>query len=132
MNNMAGGWSSAGCVYDGQVNGRDVCLCDHLTNFAVLVDYYGQDDRVDRVHEVSLSIISLIGLSLSILGLSLTIISFVFFRKLRKGRAQQTLFNLALSMLCSWVIFLIGIKQTYHFIGCLIVAILLHYQLYLS
>ncbi|XP_022298170.2 uncharacterized protein LOC111107321 [Crassostrea virginica] len=127
MNNMAGGWSSAGCVYDGQVNGRDVCLCDHLTNFAVLVDYYGQDDRVDRVHEVSLSIISLIGLSLSILGLSLTIISFVFFRKLRKGRAQQTLFNLALSMLCSWVIFLIGIKQTYHFIGCLIVAILLHY-----
>lgn len=51
----------------------------------------------------------------------------LFCRKLRKGRAQQTLFNLALSMLCSWVIFLIGIKQTYHFIGCLIVAILLHY-----
>lgn len=37
LNNMAGGWSSAGCVYDGQVNGRDVCLCDHLTNFAVLI-----------------------------------------------------------------------------------------------
>lgn len=127
LNNMAGGWSSSGCTYDGQVNGRDVCLCDHLTNFAVLVDYYGQDDRVDHVHEVTLSIISLIGLSLSILGLSLTIISFVFFRKLRKGRAQQTLFNLALAMLCSWVIFLVGIKQTYHFIGCLIVAILLHY-----
>lgn len=37
LNNMAGGWSSAGCTYDGQVNGRDVCLCDHMTNFAVLV-----------------------------------------------------------------------------------------------
>lgn len=37
LNNMAGGWSSAGCTYDGQVNGRDICLCDHLTNFAVLV-----------------------------------------------------------------------------------------------
>jgi hypothetical protein len=30
-------------------------------------------------------------------------------------------------MLCSWVIFLVGIKQTYHYIGCLIVAVLLHY-----
>lgn len=53
--------------------------------------------------------------------------TFFIDRKLRKGRAQQTLFNLALAMLCSWVIFLVGIKQTYHFIGCLIVAILLHY-----
>lgn len=55
------------------------------------------------------------------------LLNFFIDRKLRKGRAQQTLFNLALAMLCSWVIFLVGIKQTYHFIGCLIVAILLHY-----
>lgn len=37
MNNYKGGWSNKGCVYDGKVNGRDVCLCDHLTNFAVLI-----------------------------------------------------------------------------------------------
>lgn len=37
MNNRKGGWSSKGCVYDGKVNGRDVCLCNHLTNFAVLI-----------------------------------------------------------------------------------------------
>lgn len=37
MNNFKGGWSSKGCVYDGKVNGRDVCLCNHLTNFAVLI-----------------------------------------------------------------------------------------------
>ncbi|XP_060082233.1 uncharacterized protein LOC132561550 [Ylistrum balloti] len=127
LNNKVGGWSTAGCVYNGQVNGRDVCLCDHLTNFAVLIDFYGQAEPVDRDHEFSLSIISLVGLSLSILGLSLTIISYVFFRKLRQGRAQQTLFNLALAMLCSWVVFLTGIRQTHNFIGCIIVAVLLHY-----
>jgi G protein-coupled receptor 64/G protein-coupled receptor 126 len=48
-------------------------------------------------------------------------------RKLRRGRAQQTLFNLALAMLCSWVVFLTGIKQTHSFYGCIIVAVLLHY-----
>lgn len=49
------------------------------------------------------------------------------YRKLRRGRAQQTLFNLALSMLCSWIVFLTGIKQTHSFYGCIIVAALLHY-----
>ncbi|KAK3102670.1 hypothetical protein FSP39_013054 [Pinctada imbricata] len=127
MNNLSGGWSSAGCVFNGTSNGREICLCDHLTNFAVLIDFYGQRKPVEREHEETLSIISLIGLSLSILGLSLTIISYLFFRKLRQGRAQQTLFNLALAMLFSWVVFLVGIKQTYHYIGCLIVAALLHY-----
>ena len=37
QNEFKGGWSSLGCRYDGKVNGRDVCLCDHLTNFAVLL-----------------------------------------------------------------------------------------------
>lgn len=49
------------------------------------------------------------------------------YRKLRRGRAQQTLFNLALSMLCSWIVFLTGIKQTHSFYGCIVVAALLHY-----
>ncbi|VDI65017.1 G protein-coupled receptor 126 [Mytilus galloprovincialis] len=127
LNNNRGGWSAKGCVYNGTVNGRDICLCNHLTNFAVLIDFYGQAEPIPEHHEISLSIISLIGLSLSILGLSLTIISYAFFRKLRRGRAQQTLFNLALSMLCSWVVFLTGIRQTHSFYGCIVVAVLLHY-----
>ena len=36
-NEKKGGWSSEGCIYDGRINGREVCLCDHLTNFAVLL-----------------------------------------------------------------------------------------------
>ena len=37
LNEKKGGWSSEGCIYDGRINGREVCLCDHLTNFAVLL-----------------------------------------------------------------------------------------------
>ena len=36
-NQNAGGWRSDGCRYKGTRNGLDVCECDHLTNFAVLV-----------------------------------------------------------------------------------------------
>ena len=32
-----GAWSPKGCRYLQQQNGRDVCVCDHLTNFAILM-----------------------------------------------------------------------------------------------
>ena len=53
-------------------------------------------------------------------------------RKLRQGRAQQTLFNLAVALLCSMMLFLIGIKQTHHDTLCMIVAVLLHYFILVS
>ena len=36
-NTGLGGWSLDGCVHVTVDNGRDVCHCDHLTNFAVLL-----------------------------------------------------------------------------------------------
>lgn len=54
------------------------------------------------------------------------------FRKLRQGRAQQTLFNLALSLLLSMLVFLIGVKQTHNHVLCTVVAILLHYLIIVS
>ncbi|KAL3852133.1 hypothetical protein ACJMK2_015813 [Sinanodonta woodiana] len=131
-NDGKGGWSTEGCHYEGRIQGRDICMCDHLTNFAVLLDFYGQQDPIPAEHALSLSIISVIGLSFSILGLSLTIISYAFFKKLRKGRAQQTLFNLALALLLAMLVFLTGVKQTHNYYGCLVVAVFLHYLILVS
>ncbi|GFO44088.1 G-protein coupled receptor [Plakobranchus ocellatus] len=125
-------WSGEGCVYNGTWNGRHVCLCDHLTNFAVLLDFYGERRAVPKVHDTSLSVITLIGLSLSIFGLAMTIITFLAFKKLRQGRAQQTLFNMAIALLCFQTVFLFGIKQTAIWPLCLIVAVLLHYFILVS
>ncbi|CAC5395629.1 unnamed protein product [Mytilus coruscus] len=120
----SGGWATDGCQLNKTENGRYVCVCDHLTNFAVIVNIGGQDNLVDSL---AMHIISWIGLILSIVGLSLTIVSFIVFKHLRKGRAQQTLFNLALSLLCFLIIFIVGIGQTHDLKGCLAVAVLLHY-----
>ena len=50
-----------------------------------------------------------------------------FVRKLRKLTPQQILFNMALSMLVSWVVFLAGFTRTGDYLLCLWVAVLLHY-----
>ncbi|XP_046351853.2 uncharacterized protein LOC124132157 isoform X2 [Haliotis rufescens] len=128
-NDDRGSWSTDGCRYVREEYGRDVCVCEHLTNFAVLLDFYGQDTLT---HSLALSIITIIGLSLSILGLSLTVLTFIIFRKLRRNRVQQTLFNLALAELFSWIVFLAGINQTQDYIGCIAVAVLLHYLILVS
>lgn len=53
-------------------------------------------------------------------------------RKLRQGRAQQTLFNMAVALLCFQIIFLVGVKQTSIMPVCLAVAVLLHYFILVS
>ncbi|XP_067687379.1 uncharacterized protein [Haliotis asinina] len=128
-NDDTGSWSTDGCRYVREENGRDVCVCDHLTNFAVLLDFYGQGTLT---HTLALSIITIVGLSLSIFGLSLTVLTFIIFRKLRRNRVQQTLFNLALAELFAWIVFLAGINQTQDYIGCITVAVLLHYLILAS
>ncbi|XP_063424376.1 uncharacterized protein LOC134708046 [Mytilus trossulus] len=120
----SGGWATDGCQLNKTEYGRYVCVCDHLTNFAVIVNIGGQDNLVESL---AMDIISWIGLILSIIGLSLTIVSFIVFKHLRKGRAQQTLFNLALSLLSFLIIFIVGIGQTQDLKGCIAVAVLLHY-----
>ncbi|KAL5005644.1 hypothetical protein ScPMuIL_016802 [Solemya velum] len=130
-NDAAGGWQTDGCFFDGHRDGRAVCKCDHLTNFAILLDFYGDDSLTDE-HKLALHIITMIGVCLSIVGLSLTVLCFIFFRKMRIGRSQQTLFNLALSLLCSLIVFVAGISEIEDRNGCIAVAALLHYFILVS
>ncbi|KAI8487025.1 hypothetical protein Bbelb_352850 [Branchiostoma belcheri] len=118
-----GAWSTEGCAFSGIDNGRVVCECNHLTNFAVLMDIYG------GLHSFLLDLITKIGIAVSITGLSLTLISYMIFKPLRKTRPQHILTNLCIALLATLIIFLTGIDATHSPIGCTIVAFLLHYFL---
>ena len=71
---VIGSWSNEGCnvsktqAYKGFVT----CECDHLTNFALLLDVSQK-----REQSKTLSIITWIGCGVSILGLALTIITYL-------------------------------------------------------
>ncbi|KAI8506599.1 hypothetical protein Bbelb_160260 [Branchiostoma belcheri] len=118
-----GAWSTEGCAFAGIDNGRVVCECNHLTNFAVLMDIYG------GLHSFLLDLISKIGIVVSITGLTLTLISYLIFKQLRKTRPQHILTNLCIALLATLILFLTGIDATHSPIGCTIVAFLLHYFL---
>ena len=40
-NSRGGGWSTEGCWLASSENGTVTCECDHLTNFAILMDTSG-------------------------------------------------------------------------------------------
>nr|KAG5703202.1 hypothetical protein BaRGS_027367 [Batillaria attramentaria] len=111
------------------VNGTAITSLGNYSVTTVFLPYhdlYGQS-KLPEEHQKALSIITTIGLSLSIAGLSLTVVAFLIIRKLRQGRRQQTLVNLAVAMLLSWVIFLAGFTRVESHVGCVAVAALLHY-----
>ncbi|KAL3856102.1 hypothetical protein ACJMK2_015297 [Sinanodonta woodiana] len=124
-NENAGGWSTEGCVHSVDA-GRHICTCNHLTNFAVLIDLQ-PDQSLSEADKLALGIITKIGLGLSVAGLGLTILTFLIFRNLRKGRGQKTLVCLCFAMMGSAILFLVGIDRTETYGGCITVSVLLHY-----
>jgi len=95
FDNMTAQWSTKGCYMNNITEYSVSCMCDHLTHFAVLMVWKKTDfvclmnlfslkdieqKTTPRFVEQILSIITLIGLLLSSVGLCLTILTFIFFK----------------------------------------------------
>ncbi|XP_076368161.1 uncharacterized protein LOC143255803 isoform X2 [Tachypleus tridentatus] len=133
LSNNEGSWSSKGCQLGEKKNNRFTCLCDHLTHFGMIfLESVDPDSFIEEKHEAALKTITYFGCSLSIFGLALTILTFIVFRKWRKGIGHQTLCNLAVALLGSLVIFLIDINKKHGPGLCMLSAALLHYFLMVS
>ncbi|XP_059469822.1 latrophilin Cirl-like isoform X3 [Neocloeon triangulifer] len=117
-------WSSEGCEVEMTNRTHTVCKCDHLTNFAILMDVHAT--LLAPTHEAYLRIITYVGCTISIVFLIMTILTFQFFRNLKSDRATIHK-NLCFCLLIGEIIFLAGIGQTDKQIMCGVVAGLLHY-----
>ncbi|XP_033114392.1 adhesion G-protein coupled receptor G2-like isoform X1 [Anneissia japonica] len=123
----AGGWSSEGCTFVNEsVDGsnRQYCECSHLTNFAILMDF----KRVDPLPPPA-TIVTTVGLSISIICLCLTILTLVTNRNFRRSEPRKFQCQLCLSLLGLYIVFLAGIDQTDSSEGCIVAGALLHYFL---
>ncbi|XP_038044259.1 adhesion G-protein coupled receptor G7-like [Patiria miniata] len=119
----ASNWSTEGCsqstVNPGQ---RPVaCDCNHLTNFAILLSYYGDIDNF------ALDIISKVGCAVSIGALLLTIMACLVHGELRNNPAKKSVINLCVSLLALYAVFLAGIEQAQSPVTCVIMGALIHY-----
>ncbi|XP_022807522.1 adhesion G-protein coupled receptor D1-like isoform X1 [Stylophora pistillata] len=127
--NSAGGFSEEGCRVDSSKSDskETVCHCNHLTHFAVLVDFSGSTELSTKDRTI-LEIITCIGLSLSIMGMLWTISLYSFLTDVRQPLSQIRL-SLAVALGAGQIIFLIGINATENKAACVTVAALMQYFL---
>nr|XP_060159684.1 adhesion G protein-coupled receptor L2 isoform X23 [Globicephala melas] len=122
---MMGYWSTQGCKLVDTNKTRTTCACSHLTNFAILMAHRKISYK-DGVHELLLTVITWVGIVISLVCLAICIFTFCFFRGLQSDR--NTIHkNLCINLFIAEFIFLIGIDKTKYMIACPIFAGLLHF-----
>lgn len=117
-------WSEEGCRVEATNKTHTICVCDHLTNFALLME--SNDSDYLKGSLMFYQIVIYIGCVVSIIGLSLSITTFVFFRSLKSDRTTIHT-NLCICLLAAELLFVFGINQSRYSVLCGIVAGLLHY-----
>uniref|UniRef100_A0A0N5C4T4 EGF-like domain-containing protein n=1 Tax=Strongyloides papillosus TaxID=174720 RepID=A0A0N5C4T4_STREA len=124
-------WSDNGCYVHETNTDYTICACNHLTNFAILIDIIG-DELITLNQEASdaLELISIFGCALSVLFLFVSILIFQCLPSIHSERVYIHR-NLCITLLAAELTFIIGIHRTSSYSGCKTVAILLHY-LFLS
>lgn len=117
-------WSSKGCWVEKSNKTFTVCACDHLTNFAVVMDV--RPLEVSRKSQGMTKMIITIGCAIAIIFFLIMVITFQILRNL-KGDTMTIHKNLFLCLLISEIVFVSGIKWTSNTIFCSIIAGVLHY-----
>ncbi|XP_033641691.1 uncharacterized protein LOC117301790 [Asterias rubens] len=94
-------WYTDGCMVNTpESSGSDViCVCDHLTSFAVLMQLHEDGSSSD----VLLDLLTKVGLSISIVCLAITLFVYAFYRM--NNTRFITHANLAFSLMTSHIIF---------------------------
>ncbi|XP_034852914.1 adhesion G protein-coupled receptor E4-like isoform X2 [Mirounga leonina] len=118
-----GSWSTEGCYHVGSNDSHTKCKCFHLSSFAVLMALVPKVDPV-------LTMITYVGLSLSLLCLLLAALTFVLCRPIQNTSTSLHL-QLSICLFLAHLLFLTGIDQTEPKVLCSIIAGVLHY-LYLA
>ncbi|KAI0236869.1 Adhesion G protein-coupled receptor L3 [Lamellibrachia satsuma] len=120
-----GSWSTEGCfAVPTDDETKAVCTCNHMTNFAILMS---PAPVTTGIHATILSIISIIGCVISILGLFLTLLLFCSIWKHVKSHHAAVLMNLCIALIIANVIFVVGAHRVDDQFACTIIAALLHY-----
>uniref|UniRef100_A0A8C8G6U6 Uncharacterized protein n=1 Tax=Oncorhynchus tshawytscha TaxID=74940 RepID=A0A8C8G6U6_ONCTS len=99
-------WSTFGCSKVNHSEDGLRCFCNHTTNFAVLMSY-----RKDFKYAEALNWITILGCSMSIIGLSLTITFQIATRKSRKTNPTVLLVSVCMCLLIFTLLFMLGVDN---------------------
>lgn len=127
-----GAWSAEGCELRATaVNTHDLCRCSHLTHFAEIISQPGR--TLDPVHQGVLTIISIIGCSLSFVGLLAIFATGAAFRHWRAQLGNKILLHLSTAVSINMLVFLITATELLNTgVPCILLGIMLHYSVLAS
>lgn len=134
-NEGSGGWNRDGCsVTNSSTENETICSCSHLTSFAVLLDI-SQQGVTDRMQATILTFISYIGCGVSAIFLSVTLLTYLSFDKIRRDIPSKILIHLCFALLFLNLVFLLDSWLALYkdAVGlCISTAFFLHYFLLVS
>uniref|UniRef100_A0A8C3P953 Uncharacterized protein n=1 Tax=Chrysemys picta bellii TaxID=8478 RepID=A0A8C3P953_CHRPI len=114
----SGSWSPDGCTAVNRTSTHTTCRCDHLSSFSILMAL--------TTESYPLTIITYVGLTLSLLCLFLAILTFLLCRSIRNVSTSLHL-QLCLCLFLADLLFLIPVTRTGSPVACAVIAGLLHY-----
>jgi len=120
-----GSWSGEGCSLVESNRSHVVCTCNHLTNFAILMNI--KQYQVPHKHKQALNFITYIGLGISLLGETITILAYMLLLCSKHDQQSHVHVNLVATLATAQMIFLAGIEATQDQVLCITVAALIHY-----
>ncbi|XP_062869688.1 adhesion G-protein coupled receptor G2-like isoform X2 [Trichomycterus rosablanca] len=106
LNGGSGGWSNDSCTVISRTENETVCGCNHLTSFGVLMDI-SRGGSISKLQAMILTYITYIGCGISVIFLSLTLLTYLAFEKLRKDTPSKILIHLCLALLLLNLVFLL-------------------------
>ncbi|XP_065069339.1 uncharacterized protein LOC135694494 isoform X2 [Rhopilema esculentum] len=120
-------WLDTGCYVNSTSSNETVCHCYHLTNFAVLMTVSTVPALAEvRGHGFALRVITIIGLTISLIAMSIAFLTFCCFRFLRGPRTTYHR-HLVASLILANLLFLFGVDKTENKMACSVIAVFLHY-----
>ncbi|KAJ8347843.1 hypothetical protein SKAU_G00264320 [Synaphobranchus kaupii] len=134
INAGSGGWNPNGCSVENSTNEETNCSCNHLTSFAVLLDI-SREGISNRVQSIILTYITNIGCGISAIFLSITLLTYLAFEKLRKDIPSKILIQLCAALLLLNLTFLLDSWLALYPEAkglCISTAFFLHYFLLVS
>ncbi|XP_072515682.1 adhesion G-protein coupled receptor G2 [Salminus brasiliensis] len=134
QNNGFGGWSVDGCTVLNSTEKETVCSCNHLTNFGILL-VRESSFCISHAQSKILDTFTYIGCGLSSIFLTVTLIVYLRFRKLRKAIPNKILIQLCVALLLLNLVFLLDsllAKELYNAGLCISTAFFLSYVLLAS
>ncbi|KAM9763079.1 adhesion G protein-coupled receptor D2 isoform 2-T2 [Menidia menidia] len=123
LDSQSGSWSTDGCSVIFAGSSATSCLCNHTTNFAVLMNYL--ESKWSPEEELILTKLTFIGSGASLCALVVTLMLFTVL-DIPKSDRTSIHKNLFIALICAQVILLCSGSAIHSKVACTLVAALLH------